>query len=527
MRAFQSLMLATAVIAGTFAASCVVAEPVAIPVQLDSTITGAQSGRLLVFAVKVLPGDKPADKVDTSEWNPTGTAIAAREVTALQPGSTASVDGETDTFPAAFSTLPAGTYRFQAVLDRNHDYNYSGRGGGDIVSGVVEASLPGPVPAMTLVTVLPDQTFDSMLAGAPADVAARLRENVSKLKAVDFVSPALTAFWGRPTHVRGWVALPPGYRDGGPPFPTVYSTGGFGSSLLSAESNAAMMTDLMAKGDAPPMIWVYLDQSSATGTHEFADSANNGPWGKALTEEFIPWIESQYAMDAKASSRFLTGHSSGGWATLWLQVRYPAVFGGSWPTSPDPSDFHNFTNVDLYAAGANAYHDAKGDPVPLVRDHAKIVATFEQFARMEAVIGPYGGQMASFDWVFSPRGPDGRPVPMFDRTTGNVNADVVSYWSEHYDIARIVARDWPSLKGDLDGKIHLYVGTADTFYLDGAAHLLQATFQSLGAHEDFTFVPDKTHFDLFTVGDDRRALLKTIAWDMYAHARPGAKPPAS
>lgn len=228
-------------------------------------------------------------------------------------------------------------------------------------------------------------------------------------------------------------------------------------------------------------------------------------------------------MDARPGSRFLTGHSSGGWAVLWLQVRYPALFGGSWPTSPDPSDFHDFTNIDLYAPNANAYRDAAGQPRPLVRDKGKVIATLEQFSRIERTLGPVGGQLASFDWVFSPKGADGRPMPMFDRATGAVDPAVAAYWHEHYDIAAIVARDWPALKPDLDGKIHLIVGTADTFYLDGPAHRLQAVFEKLGAHESFTFVPGRTHFDLFQQGNDRAGLMNDIAWDMYHLARPASQ----
>ncbi len=514
------------VLAAAFLASQASAQGVTLPVKLDPSVGGPQSGRILVFAIKVNPGDKPSDSVDTLEFQPSDTAIAAREVEGLLPGATATVDGETDTFPAAFSALPPGTYRFQAVLDRNHDYNYGGRGEGDIVSPVVEAALPGPVPVMDLDKLVPEKTVDDVLAGLPPERAALYRQYLDKAQPVDFTSPALSAFWGRPVHIRGWVALPPGYKSGGARYPTVYATGGFGSNLMGTRLTASLMTGMMARGEAAPMIWVYLDQSSATGTHEFADSANNGPWGQALTSEFIPWIEKQYAMDGVPSSRFLTGHSSGGWASLWLQVRYPKVFGGSWPTSPDPSDFHDFTGVDLYAPGANTYRDAAGRAYPIWRDHAKIIATYEQFARMEAVLGDYGGQMASFDWVFSPKGPDGRPLPMFDRSTGKVDPDVVAYWHDHYDVANIVKRDWATLKPNLDGKIHLYVGTADSFYLDGAAHRLQAVFQGLGAHEDFTFVPDKTHFDLFTVGSDRQALMKAMTWDMYLKARPKAVRPA-
>jgi hypothetical protein len=321
--------------------------------------------------------------------------------------------------------------------------------------------------------------------------------------------------------MRGFVLLPPGYdAKAAATYPVVYFTHGFGGGLDHFAGSIANTWLAMSKGEMPPMIWVYLDESSPTGTHEFADSVNNGPWGKALTEELIPQLESTYRMDAKASGRFLNGHSSGGWATLWLQTRYPKIFGGTWSTSPDPSDFHDFTGVDLYAPHANMYRKPDGSAYPLIRDKGKMLATVQQFSQLERVLGSYGGQMTSFDWVFSPRGKDGRPMPMFDRDTGDVDADVVAYWRDHYDIAHRLQAEWPQLAPDLDGKIHLIVGTADTFYLDGAAHRLKGVLDGLHAQSDIRFLPDKTHFDLYAVGNDRSALLKQIAWEMYAVARP-------
>jgi len=114
-------------------------------------------------------------------------------------------------------------------------------------------------------------------------------------------------------------------------------------------------------------------------------------------------------------------------------------------------------------------------------------------------------------------------VPMFDRVTGAADPAVVAYWHDHFDIAYRVVKDWPALKKDLDGKIHLYVGTADTFYLDGAAHRFEAALHSVGAKATFVYVPDRTHFDLYKIGDDRRGLLQQFAWEMYGLARPGAK----
>ena len=151
-----------------------------------------------------------------------------------------------------------------------------------------------------------------------------------------------------------------------------------------------------------------------------------------------------------------------------------------------------------------------------------MLVSMEDYTRREVVVGAYGGQLASFEWVFSPRGAGGLPVPMFDRTTGAVDSAVIAYWKEHYDVAERLRRHWPELKSDLDGKVHLTVGSADTFYLDGAAHLLEATMKGLGAKTDFRYVEGRSHFDLYTVGDDRSGLYKAIAWEMYALARPGS-----
>ena len=516
------VLLASALLIGAAGPS---GDPVVVPVAVAANLGEHLSGRLIVFAERVAPDAKPADSVDFNPFAPTGAAIAAREVSDLSPGHPAMIDGETDTYPAPLSTLPPGRYRFQAVLDRNHDYNYAGRGAGDLVSPVVEAILPGPVPAVTLDRDIPTPDDDARLQNAPPQNRAILKAWMPRLKPVDFQSNALTAFRGTPTFIRGWVALPPGY-DGRKRFPTVYVDSGFGGFLFSIKGDAAKRMAMMADGTLPPMIWVYLDHSGATGTHEFADSANNGPWGRALTEELIPALERRYAMDARPSGRFLTGHSSGGWSTLWLQVRYPRLFGGSWPTSPDPSDFHDFTNVDLYAPNANFYHGADGKAFALFRADGRMVATTEQFARSEAVLGAYGGQIASFEWVFSPRGADGRPAPLFDRATGRIDSAVAAHWRDNYDIAHIVVRDAAALRPDLDGKIHLTVGTADTFYLDGPAHLLEKAMAKARIRASFTYLPGKTHFDLYARGDDRQALVKDIAWAMYAIARPGAKRPA-
>jgi hypothetical protein len=502
-------------------------------VQLGAASAKPTSGRLLLFAIDAKTAEAQAkeesggkanavEEVDANPFRATQTTVAAREVSEWEPGQGVDIDTDQLAFPAGYSQLPPGDYLVQAVLDVDHSYNYTGRGAGDLVSDVVKVHLPTTsMPTLTLVKALPAR--DPWVLSASATPAAREAAPAAHQHAtlIDFVSPSLSAFWGRPITMRGWVLTPPGYDPkAATRYPTVYYTQGFGGNNDRVTGTLVNVYAATAKGEMPPMIWVFLDESSATGTHEFADSVNNGPWGLALTTELIPELESHYRMDGRTKGRFLNGHSSGGWATLWLQTRYPKVFGGTWSTSPDPSDFHDFTGVDLYAANANIFRKPDGSPYPLVRDHDKVLGTFEQFSRLERVLGAYGGQLASFEWVFSPRGKDGRPTPMFNRDTGVIDPAVVAYWRDHYDIAYRLQQQWPQLKADLDGKIHLYVGTADTFYLDGAAHKLQAVLDGLHAKSEFHFVPNRTHFDLYAQGKDRQALLKQISWEMYAVARP-------
>lgn len=509
-------------------------------VTLDGAVSQPVSGRLLLFAIPAKEAEAQAkggkvSEVDTSPFHPTQTAVAAMDVTDLAPGASVLVDADALAFPQGFSKFAAGDYDMQAVLDTDRTYNYSGRGAGDLVSDVTAVTFGSndTIPTLHLTRALPDELKPWTV---PSQVPAKERDKLTKAmqaaqphsRALDFQSPALTAFRGQPTYIKGWVLLPPNYdKDTHTHYPTVYMTHGFGGNLAYLAYKASGVWSDMASGKMPPMIWVFLDEHIATGTHEFADSVNNGPWGTALTTELIPWLESHYRMDAKASGRFLTGHSSGGWATLWLQVRYPKIFGGTWSTSPDPSDFHNFTGADLYAPNANVYVKPDGSPNPLVRMDGKVLATYKQFAQLERVLGPYGGQMASFDWVFSPRGENGQPEPMFNRTTGKVNPEVVKYWRDHYDIGWRIENHWPELKPDLDGKIHLIVGTADTFYLNESAELLKGVLEKVGAHAEVQFIPGRTHGNLYWKGKDHDWLAKQIAWAMYHVARPGAKIPAA
>jgi hypothetical protein len=239
-------------------------------------------------------------------------------------------------------------------------------------------------------------------------------------------------------------------------------------------------------------VMIYLDADCPTGHHVFADSANNGPCGAALVEELIPHLERELRLIRDADARYVTGSSSGGWSSLWLQVTYPDTFGGVWCFSPDPVDFRAFICGDAYDPNTNLLYDEQGNPRAVSR--AGLFGppiVLRDFVRLEHVVGR-GGQFYSFDAVFGPRGLDGHPRFAWDRQTGRLDPEVVEHWKQ-YDICRLVEQNWNTLGPALQGKLYLYCGDQDEFYLDRAFVKLQAALRSLGSDAHTELIPGGRH----------------------------------
>ena len=331
----------------------------------------------------------------------------------------------------------------------------------------------------------PDRTGPQQVAAqeTPADV-----EGVHLLR---IQSDLLTAFWGRPMYLEAGVVLPPEDKRDPAGTPVCYSIHGFGGSHRVAWRAGPRLREQIAAGQRPPMIYAFLNAQFSLGHHEFADSVNNGPWGQALLKELVPALEKKFQAAAVPGARFLTGHSSGGWSSLWLQITYPDFFGGTWSTAPDPVDFRDFTGIDIYRF-PNAYEDPEGNKIQLMRRQGKFVLSIQDYVKSEIAKRDYGGQFASFDAVFSPRGEDGRPQPLFDRKSGKINHTVAKAW-EKYDIRLILKRNWEQLQPKIQGKLRIYMGTLDTFRLEGALRLLDAGLKELKSDAQVVFIEGRDH----------------------------------
>jgi S-formylglutathione hydrolase FrmB len=211
----------------------------------------------------------------------------------------------------------------------------------------------------------------------------------------------------------------------------------------------------------------------------------------------IPHLDAHYRTVAETHARFLTGHSSGGWSSLWLQVTYPDVFGGVWSSSPDPVDFRDFQQINIYTdPPQNVYRDAAGERRPIARRGETPALWFDSFTKMDDVIGR-GGQLRSFEAVFSPLDSDGLPKRLWNRESGQIDPSVAKAW-EAYDISLILKREWLRLKSQLTGKLHVTMGTLDTYYLDGATKLLAERVKELGSDAQVTFVEGADHGGVLT-----------------------------
>jgi S-formylglutathione hydrolase FrmB len=459
------------------------AQPLRFRITLDPSIAPAgASGRLLILLEKT---DSPRDTIKFG-FLPGAVWIAAKEIPHLAPGQSIELDPDELAFPKPFSQAPQAGYAVMALLDTDHSFARDRQGPGDLTSSVLR--LPDLNPASAAPVSL---TLSAVTPPKPA------LPDTEFVKSVELLSPSLSEFAGRPIHVRAAVVLPTGHSASSKPLPAVYHVHGFGGSRNEAWARAPRLVKAIDDGERFRAVHVYLDANCPGGHHVFADSLNNGPWGHALTTEFIPFLEKQFRLVPSPAARFLTGHSSGGWSTLWLQVSYPDFFGGTWPTAPDSVDFRSFTGIDATPESSqNAFLSPGGGILNLVRLNGKDALSFQEFARMEAVTGDYGGQLASFEWAFSPRGPDGRPLPLFNRVTGELYPGVRPYW-QRYDIARILRDNWATLGPKLRGKVRLVVGDADNFHLNESAAFLCSWLAAKGREDACEIVPGRDHFDLF------------------------------
>lgn len=232
--------------------------------------------------------------------------------------------------------------------------------------------------------------------------------------------------------------------------------------------------------DFPRMVIIKIQHPTPYYDDSYAvNSANMGAYGDAITYELIPYIEKQFRGIGEGWARFLYGGSTGGWEALAAQVMYPDEYNGCFAACPDPIDFRAYTSVNIYE-DTNAYYyssEFKKTLRPGHRDYlGKVDASLKDMGQRELVLGSKsrsGQQLDIWEAVYSPQGRDGYPQPIWDKETGRIDKKVAGYWKENFDLRHILERDWATIGPKLEGKINIYCGDMDNYYLNNAVYLME------------------------------------------------------
>jgi hypothetical protein len=469
--------LAAVLISGAVAARG--AEPIVreFRVSCDAAVAEHAPGRLFVF----LTTRRHEPRFGPDWFNP--EPFFAKDVAVLDAEHPVAIDDAADGFPDTLSHLASGSYRVQALLDCSLDTSDHASAPGNLVGPVVSLEVRDGDGFRC------DLRLDRRLSDHPVPEDANAKEVVYR-------SDLLSSFFKRDISERCAVVLPAGYEQHPERrYPTVYVVPGFGGDQWFSAAQGRRFTE--PDDAASEFICVGLSGRCRWGHHVYADSATNGPRGQSLVRELIPIIDGKFRTISQSTARFVTGHSSGGWSSLWLQVNYPDTFGGCWSLSPDPVDFRDFQQVDLYAdPPLSLYFNEQGEPRPIARRGKTPALWFPGFARMDDVLGR-GGQLRSFEAVFSPSGNDGQPRRLWDRKTGRIDPEVARAW-QAYDIRLLLERNWERLEPKLRGKLHITTGELDTFYLDGAVRRLSEMLQKQGSDARIEIVPGRDHGSVVT-----------------------------
>ena len=436
----------------------------------------------------------------------------------LKPGEEAVIDAGVFGYPlGSIAKIPAGKYYVQALL---HKYETFNRSDGHVVKLPMDRGegqqwnrAPGNLYSTPKeIFINPNKkepvkiTLNNEIAPIPAP------KDTKYIKHVKMKSKLLTRFWGRPMYLGACVLIPEGF-DQHPEarFPLIINHGHFpytfngfretppdpdlkpdyserfnldGYNKVMQEHAYKLYKDWTSK-DFPRFVIIEIQHANPYYDDSYAvNSANLGPYGDAITYELIPYIEKKFRCIGAGWARFLYGGSTGGWESLAVQVFYPDEYNGCFAACPDPIDFRAYGLVNIYKEKNAYFYQGIWNKIkrPESRNYlGEIRLTLQDANHLELVLGTNGrsgGQWDIWQAVFGPVGENGYPRPIWDKLTGEIDAGVAEYWRENFDIGFILRRDWETLGPKLKGKIHIYCGDMDNYYLNNAVYLVEGFLES-------------------------------------------------
>lgn len=473
----------------------------------DGLIDEPMDGRLLLL---LSTNDKAEPRFQISD--DVGTQLVyGMDIEGMTAGTPVTFDNSSFGYPLEnLNDLPEGEYYVQALLHKYETFHLAtghtvklpmdnGEGQhwntspGNLLSTPMKVTIKkGSTVTINLTEVIP-----------PIDPP----KDTKYIKHIKMKSEKLSEFWGRDMFLGAHILLPEGFdehpeaqypliifhghfpRDFGgfrteppdenaePEYSKRFSLDGYN---IIQQQEAYDFYKKWTADNFPRVIIIEIQHPTPYYDDSYAvNSASQGPWGDAITYELIPYIEEKFRGIGEGWSRFTYGGSTGGWEALAVQVMYPKEYNGCFAACPDPIDFRAYTAVDIYK-DKNAYYE-EGDHRTVLRpghrDYLGHISTYlRDMNYRELALGSKsrsGQQWDIWEATYSPQGEDGYPVRLWNKKTGEINHEIAEYWQENYDLRYILERDWDKLGPDLQGKIHIYCGEMDNYYLNNAVYLME------------------------------------------------------
>jgi|GEM_PF-93749 len=483
----------------------------------SSVVSGPLDGRAYLL-VRPGAGMDPLSSLSSNGQ----TKLFGKDVSGVLPESTISLSGGGDGFDgvygypyASLDQLPSGTYTVRAFFNT---YETAHRSDGSTVSvhfpcgdGGSPWRSPGNLES-DMQTVTIDRSQPTQLAldlttklqpSQPVPAGGTCQQgNVPEsahVKHVKLRSAKLSAFWGRDIYVAADVLLPWDYDDPANAdrrYPVVYLEGHYTTSTPYSfkEDGSTAFSAWWQDPASPQMIVVQFRTENPFYDDSYVvNSPNLGPYGDAVNDEMIPKIDADFRTIAEPYARALTGGSTGGWITVANMIFRPDLFGSAWAGYPDSLDFHAHQILDLYDS-ANAYQTPAGDLRPSshlfdpMTGVDTVTLTMADENHFELAVGNRSrslvGQWDIWNAAFGAQGANCYPLEPWDKVSGAIVPGAVDRW-RGMDMSQVLRDNWDTLGPVLRGKLHVWVGTQDTYYLNGGVTALQNTIQALSGSSTY------------------------------------------
>lgn len=434
----------------------------------------------------------------------TGAPIWGQNFKDIKPGESIVIDGATFGYPLeSITDIPAGEYYLQGFINVYTEFK---RADGhtlwmhqDQWEGQSWVRSPGNMYSdVKKIKIDPSESGSITLQCKNVIPPVEIPKDTKWVKRIKFKSKLLSDFWGQPMYLGATILLPKDYdKHPNTHYPANYIQGHF--SLRAPHGfrenppktggdrwgrRGYQFSQFWMSDSCPRFIAVTFQHPCPFYDDSYAvNSPNTGPYGDAIMQELIPRIEEEFRIIRKPYARVLSGGSTGGWIALALQIFHPDFFGGAWSLCSDPVDFRYYQIVNIYK-DKNAYYTdydwLRVERPNCRRPDGNIRYTMKDENLHELVIGDRsrgGGQWDIWEACYSPIGEDGYPKPIWDKRSGEINHDVAKEWKK-YDLRHILETQWQELGPKVKGKLHIYTGTMDSFYLNEAVILLEKFLES-------------------------------------------------